>query len=85
MPNYTAADVKKLREETDAPMMECKAALDEADGDFEKAKSILREKGKAAAAKRSGRDTAAGVVTLHIDPVEKPEAVHWVDPIHNPP
>ena len=64
MPNYSAADVKKLREETDAPMMECKGALDEADGDFEKAKSILREKGKAAAAKRAGRDTAAGVVAF---------------------
>ena len=68
MPNYTAADVKKLREETDAPMMECKGALDEAEGDFEKAKSILREKGKAAAAKRSGRDTAAGVVAFASSP-----------------
>ena len=64
MANYTAQDVKKLREETDAPMMECKAALDEADGDFEKAKTILREKGKAAAAKRTDRSTAAGVVAL---------------------
>jgi elongation factor Ts len=64
MPNYTAADVKKLREETDAPMMECKAALDEADGNFERAKEILREKGKAAAAKRVGRSTAAGVVAF---------------------
>ncbi len=66
MPNYTAADVKRLREETDAPMMECKGALDEADGDFDKAKSILREKGKAAAAKRAGRDTAAGVVAFAV-------------------
>jgi elongation factor Ts len=64
MPNYTAQDVKKLREDTDAPMMECKAALDEADGDFEKAKQLLREKGKAAAAKRVGRSTAAGVVAF---------------------
>ena len=64
MANYTAQDVKKLREDTDAPMMECKAALDEADGDFEKAKNILREKGKAAAAKRTDRTTAAGVVAL---------------------
>ncbi len=64
MANYSAQDVKKLREETDAPMMECKAALDEADGDFEKAKSILREKGKAAAAKRTDRTTAAGVVAV---------------------
>jgi elongation factor Ts len=64
MPNYTAADVKRLREETDAPMMECKSALDEADGNFDRAKEILREKGKAAAAKRVGRSTAAGVVAF---------------------
>ena len=64
MANYTAQDVKKLREDTDAPMMECKAALDEADGDFDKAKNILREKGKAAAAKRTDRSTAAGVVAF---------------------
>lgn len=64
MANYTAADVKKLREETDAPMMECKAALDEADGDFARAKEILREKGKAAAAKRADRSTGAGVVAF---------------------
>lgn len=64
MPNYTAADVKRLREETDAPMMECKGALDEADGDFDKAKQILREKGKVAAGKRAGRATSAGVVAM---------------------
>ena len=64
MANYTAQDVKKLREETDAPMMECKGALDEADGDYEKAKNLLREKGKAAAAKRTDRSTAAGVVAI---------------------
>ena len=64
MPNYTAADVMKLRGETDAPMMECKAALNEADGDYEKAKSILREKGRAAAAKRADRSTAEGVVAF---------------------
>lgn len=64
MANYTAADVKKLREETDAPMMECKAALEEADGDYARAKEILREKGKAAAAKRADRTTGAGVVAF---------------------
>lgn len=57
----SAADVKRLREETDAPMMECKAALEEAGGDFDKAKEILREKGQAAAAKRGDRSTAAGI------------------------
>lgn len=66
MANFNAADVKKLREETDAPMMECKAALDEAEGDFEKAKNLLREKGKAAAAKRADRNTSEGVATLSV-------------------
>ncbi len=61
MSQISAADVKKLREETDAPMMECKAALDEAGGDFAKAKEILREKGQAAAAKRAGRSTSEGI------------------------
>lgn len=67
MANYTAADVKKLREETDAPMMECKSALDEADGDFARAKEILREKGKAQAGKKAGRATGAGVVAFSVD------------------
>lgn len=56
----TAALVKKLRDETDAPMMECKAALVEAEGDYERAKELLREKGKAAATKRAGRSTSEG-------------------------
>lgn len=62
--SYTAADVKRLRDETDAPMMECKAALEEAGGDFARAKEILREKGKAAAAKRADRATGAGLVAV---------------------
>lgn len=64
MAGYTAADVKALREKTDAPMMECKTALQEANGDMARAEEILREKGKAAAAKRSARSTAAGVVAF---------------------
>lgn len=66
MANYTAQDVKKLREETDAPMMECKSALDEADGDFARAKEILREKGKAQAGKKAGRATGAGVAAFAV-------------------
>lgn len=62
--SFSFDDVKRLREMTDAPIMECKAALTEADGDFEKAKQILREKGQAAAAKRADRNTAAGVVAV---------------------
>src|SRR5690606_40145931 len=54
-------DVKKLRDLTDAPMMECKAALEEAEGDFEKAQEILKQKGKAAAGKRVDRATGEGV------------------------
>ncbi|MFN3683174.1 MAG: translation elongation factor Ts [Fimbriimonadaceae bacterium] len=67
----SAADVKKLRDETDAPMMECKKALEEAEGDFEKAKAILREKGKAAAAKRADRETKAGVALATLSPCGK--------------
>ncbi|MBX7134129.1 MAG: translation elongation factor Ts [Fimbriimonadaceae bacterium] len=59
--------VMKLRSETDAPVMECKAALTEAGGDYEKAKQILREKGKAAAAKRADRTTSAGVAMFVAD------------------
>jgi elongation factor Ts len=56
--------VKKLRDETDAPMMECKKALVEAGGDFEKAKQLLRESGQAAAAKRAGRSTSEGLALV---------------------
>lgn len=61
----------KLREETDAPMMECKQALTEASGDFERAKQILREKGKAVAGKKAGRATNAGVVAFSATPDQK--------------
>jgi elongation factor Ts len=61
-----AADVKVLRERTAAGVMDCKAALSEAGGDVEKAIEILRVKGQASAAKRSGRVTSEGVVTSYI-------------------
>lgn len=64
MAEFSAKDVMKLREETDAPMMECKQALTEAEGDYSRAKDILREKGKAAAGKKAGRATSAGVVAV---------------------
>ena len=57
MANFTAADVKKLRELTGAGMMDCKKALDEADGDFDKAVEVLRIKGAAKAAKRGAERT----------------------------
>ncbi len=61
----TAADVKKLRDKTGAGMMDCKNALTEAEGDFAKAERILKELGKAAAAKRSGRATNEGRIFAH--------------------
>ncbi len=57
---FTAKDVQTLRERTGAGMMDCKKALVESDGDFEKAVEFLREKGLAAAAKKSGRIAAEG-------------------------
>ncbi len=63
---FTAADVKKLREQTSVGMMECKKALTEADGDFEKAIELLREKGLAKAAKKADRVAAEGVVCAKV-------------------
>jgi elongation factor Ts len=63
MANFSAADVKKLRELTSAGMMDCKKALDEADGDFDKAVELLRVKGAAKAAARGAeREASAGLV-----------------------
>lgn len=64
----TAADVNKLRQETGAGMMDCKKALTEADGDFEKAKEILRKQGQKIADKRADNTTAEGVVLAHVSP-----------------
>lgn len=62
----TASMVKELREKTGAGMMDCKKALTEANGDIEKATEILREKGIASAAKKSGRIAAEGLVESYI-------------------
>ena len=62
----TASDVKNLRDRTGAGMMDCKAALAEADGDVDRAVEILRVKGQASAAKREGRGTNEGVVSAYI-------------------
>lgn len=64
----TAADVNKLRQETGAGMMDCKKALTEADGDFEKAKEILRKQGQKIADKRADNATAEGIVLAHVSP-----------------
>ena len=62
MANFTAADVKRLRELTGSGMMDCKNALVEADGDFDKAVEILRVKGAKDVNKRAGRTAANGLV-----------------------
>jgi elongation factor Ts len=64
--SISAADVKALRDRTGAAMMDCKAALAEAEGDAERAVEILRVKGQASAAKREGRGTNEGVVSSYI-------------------
>jgi len=67
MANYTAADVKALRERSGAGMMDCKGALDEANGDIEKAMELLRVKGLKGVAKREGRSTSNGLVVARVN------------------
>ncbi|MAF79509.1 translation elongation factor Ts [bacterium] len=59
-------DIQKLREETGAGVMDCKRALQKAKGDLKKAQEIIKEKGLAKAAKRSGRETGAGLLESYI-------------------
>ncbi|MFT9076291.1 translation elongation factor Ts [Ethanoligenens sp.] len=68
---FTAKDVKSLREQTGCGMMDCKKALENSDGDMDKAVEYLREKGLAAAAKKSGRIAAEGVVFAEVSPADK--------------
>jgi elongation factor Ts len=67
MANYTAADIKALRESTGAGMLDVKKALDEADGDRAKATEILRVKGLKGVTKREGRATAEGLVAARVE------------------
>jgi elongation factor Ts len=64
--NVTAENVRQLREETGAGVMDCKRALTEAGGDFEKAKEVLRQQGLARADKKAGRVAAQGLVESYI-------------------
>ena len=66
MANYTADDVKRLREATAAGMLDCKKALDEADGDYDKAVEIIRVKGLKGVTKREGRLTSNGLVVAKV-------------------
>jgi elongation factor Ts len=67
MTEISASLVKQLRDMTGAGMMECKRALQEADGDVEAAQRALREKGMASASKRAGRETTEGTVLAHVE------------------
>ena len=67
MANYTAADIKKLRELTAAGMLDVKKALDEADGDMARAQEILRVKGQKGVTKREGRTTSNGLVAARAE------------------
>jgi elongation factor Ts len=66
MATITAENVKALREISGAGVMDCKRALEESDGDLEKASALLRERGQAAAAKRAGREAREGLVSSYI-------------------
>ncbi|MFM6980089.1 MAG: translation elongation factor Ts [Micrococcales bacterium] len=66
MANYTAADVKALRERSGAGMMDCKNALDEADGNVDKALEVLRLKGLKGVTKREGRTTSNGLIVARV-------------------
>ena len=63
---YSAQDVKKLRETTAAGMLDCKKALDEAEGDFDKAVEIIRVKGLKGITKREGRTASNGLVIAKV-------------------
>jgi elongation factor Ts len=66
MADISAGMVKELREQTGAGFMDCKRALEETGGDLEKAVALLRERGQAAAAKKSGREAREGLVSSYI-------------------
>ncbi len=66
MANYTAADIKTLREETGAGMMDCKKALDESNGDMDKAREWVRQRGLAKAEKTADRETKEGYIASYV-------------------
>lgn len=73
--SISAVTVKTLRERTNAPMMDCKEALAEANGDLEKAVEILRKKNAAIQAKKGDRETAEGRIGIFIDPAQNLGAI----------
>ena len=66
MANYTAADIKKLREETGAGMMDCKKALEEAKGNYDEAIEVVRQRGLAKAEKKADRETKEGYIASYV-------------------
>src|SRR5437867_3183939 len=75
MSTISAAAVNSLRKRTNAPMMECKAALTEANGDMDKAVDILRKKNSAIQAKKGDRETAEGRIAVYIDAAHQVGAI----------
>src|SRR5438132_2218076 len=75
MSTVSAAAVNSLRKRTNAPMMECKSALTEANGDMDKAVDILRKKNSAIQAKKGDRETAEGRIAAYIDPAGQVGAI----------
>ncbi len=64
--SYSVADIKKLREDSGAGMLDCKKALDEANGDYAQAKEIVRKKGLAKAEKKADRETKEGYIASYV-------------------
>jgi elongation factor Ts len=73
--SYTVADIKKLREETGAGMLDCKKALEEARGDFEAAAEVVRKKGLAKAEKKADRETKEGYIASYVHATNKVAAM----------
>ena len=71
MAKISIEDVKKLREETGVSVTDCQKALEETEGDFDKAKDVLRKKGMELAGKRAGREVAQGIIDSYIHPNKK--------------
>ena len=75
MSTISAAAVNELRKKTDLPLMECKSALTEANGDIEKAIEILRSRFAKAASKRETNETAEGRIGIYVEPAAETAAI----------
>lgn len=75
MANYTTEDIKKLREETGAGILDCKKCLDQADGDYDQAKKLAVAKGLAKADKKADRETKEGYIASYVHQTNKVAAL----------